>query len=129
MRSKEDGLEFKEAAAVGTSTMLMSILAGTLTTVVVYIPMAMADGLVGMMTAPLSWTIFLTLICSFLSARGGGSPGLCVAQAPFQRGAHHQPHPGPLQKLLPPDPAPAAAPSRPGWCRWARSVLWPPFCS
>ena len=68
MRSKEDGLEFKEAAAVGTSTMLMSILAGTLTTVVVYIPMAMADGLVGMMTAPLSWTIFLTLICSFLSA-------------------------------------------------------------
>ena len=68
MRAKEDGLEPKEAAAVGTSTMLMSILAGTLTTVVVYIPMAMADGLVGMMTAPLSWTIFLTLICSFLSA-------------------------------------------------------------
>ncbi len=68
MRAKEDGLEPKEAAAVGTSTMLMSILAGTLTTVVVYIPMAMAGGLVGMMTAPLSWTIFLTLICSFLSA-------------------------------------------------------------
>ena len=68
MRAKEDGLEAREAAAVGTSTMLMSILAGTLTTVVVYIPMAMAEGLVGMMTAPLSWTIFLTLICSFLSA-------------------------------------------------------------
>ena len=68
MRSKEDGLEFKEAAAVGTSTMLMSILAGTLTTVVVYIPMAMAGGLVGMMTGPLSWTVFLTLICSFLCA-------------------------------------------------------------
>ena len=68
MRSKEDGLEFKEAAAVGTSTMLMSILAGTLTTVVVYIPMAMADGLVGMMTAPLSWTVLLTLLCSFLCA-------------------------------------------------------------
>ena len=48
--------------------MLMSILAGTLTTVVVYIPMAMAEGLVGMMTAPLSWTILLTLTCSFLSA-------------------------------------------------------------
>lgn len=68
MRAKEDGLEAREAAAVGTSTMLMSILAGTLTTVVVYIPMAMAEGLVGMMTAPLSWTILLTLICSFLCA-------------------------------------------------------------
>src|SRR5699024_8184058 len=68
MRAKEDGLEPKEAAAVGTSTMLMSILAGTLTTVVVYIPMAMAGGLVGMMTGPLSWTVFLTLICSFVCA-------------------------------------------------------------
>ena len=119
MRCKEDGLEFKEAAAVGTSTMLMSILAGTLTTVVVYIPMAMADGLVGMMTAPLSWTILLTLLCSFLSRRGGGPPGLCVAQAPGQGGAHYQPAAGAVSRLLPPDPAPAAAPPRAGWCRWA----------
>ena len=62
MRCKEEGLDFREAAATGTATMLMSILAGTLTTVVVYIPMAMADGLVGMMTGPLSWTILLTLL-------------------------------------------------------------------
>ena len=68
MRAKEEGLDFREAALRGTSTMLMSILAGTLTTVVVYIPMAMAEGLVGMMTAPLSWTILLTLSCSFLCA-------------------------------------------------------------
>ena len=68
MRCKEEGLDFREAAATGTATMLMSILAGTLTTVVVYIPMAMADGLVGMMTGPLSWTILLTLLCSFLCA-------------------------------------------------------------
>ena len=68
MRCKEEGMDFKEAAAHGTSTMLMSILAGTLTTVVVYIPLALADGMVGMMAAPLSWTILLTLTCSFLSA-------------------------------------------------------------
>ena len=68
MRCKEEGMDFREAAATGTATMLMSILAGTLTTVVVYIPMAMADGLVGMMTGPLSWTILLTLLCSFLCA-------------------------------------------------------------
>ena len=68
MRSKEEGLDFKSSAVRGTSTMLMSILAGTLTTVVVYIPMAMAEGLVGMMAGPLSWTILLTLSCSFLCA-------------------------------------------------------------
>ena len=68
MRCKEEGMDFKEAAAHGTSTMLMSILAGTLTTVVVYIPLALADGMVGMMAAPLSWTILLTLLSSFISA-------------------------------------------------------------
>ena len=35
-RYRAQGLSFQEAAAQGTSTMLMSILAGTLTTVVVY---------------------------------------------------------------------------------------------
>ncbi len=68
MRAREADLEPKEAAAVGTSTMLMSILAGTLTTIVVYFPMALAGGLVGMMTAPLAWTVLLTMLCSFLSA-------------------------------------------------------------
>ena len=54
MRSRENGLDFREAAVEGTSTMIMSTLAGTLTTVVVYIPLAMAEGLVGMMSGPLS---------------------------------------------------------------------------
>ena len=44
MRSRENGLDFREAAVEGTSTMIMSTLAGTLTTVVVYIPLAMAEG-------------------------------------------------------------------------------------
>lgn len=39
-RFREQGLSFQEAAAQGTSTMLMSILAGALTTVVVYVPLA-----------------------------------------------------------------------------------------
>lgn len=68
MRSRENGLDFREAAVEGTSTMVMSTLAGTLTTVVVYIPLAMAQGLVGMMSGPLSWTILLTMLSSFLSA-------------------------------------------------------------
>ena len=68
MRSREKGLDFKQAAAEGTATMLMSILAGTLTTVVVYIPLALSEGMVGMMSGPLAWTILLTMLCSFLSA-------------------------------------------------------------
>lgn len=65
---RSQGLDIKEAAIQGTSTMLMSILAGTLTTVVVYIPLAMLEGMSGQMAGPLCWTIMLTLICSFFSA-------------------------------------------------------------
>ncbi len=68
MRAREQGLELREAAAVGTATMLMSIVAGTLTTVVVYIPLAFAEGMTGMMSAPLSWTILLTMLSSLLCA-------------------------------------------------------------
>lgn len=68
MRAREGGMDFREAAAHGTAEMLMSIFAGTLTTVVVYIPLAMAEGMSGQMAGPLSWTIALTLLASFVSA-------------------------------------------------------------
>lgn len=67
-RSRAEGLDFQEAAIQGTSTMLMSILAGTLTTVVVYLPLAMSSGLAGMLFGPLLWTIVLTMLASFLCA-------------------------------------------------------------
>ena len=67
-RFREQGLSFQEAAAQGTSTMLMSILAGTLTTVVVYMPLSISQGMAGMMFGPLLWTIILTLLASFLCA-------------------------------------------------------------
>lgn len=68
MRAKENGLELREAAAEGTVTMLLSVAAGTLTTVVVYIPLALAEGMTGMMSGPLSWTILLTMLSSLLCA-------------------------------------------------------------
>ncbi len=68
MRAKESGLSLRDATIEGVSTMLMSTVAGTLTTVVVYIPLAMAQGLTGMMSAPLSWTILLTMLSSLLCA-------------------------------------------------------------
>lgn len=68
MRYRSEGLTPKEAAVQGTSTMIMSILGGTLTTVVVYVPLAMLKGLIGQLAGPLCWTIMFCLICSFLSA-------------------------------------------------------------
>lgn len=67
-RAHEKGLDFKEAAAQGTSEVMLSIFAGTLTTVVFYIPLALASGMSGQMAAPLSWTITLTMLSSFLCA-------------------------------------------------------------
>lgn len=68
MRCRSEGLDIKEAAIQGTSSMLMSILGGTLTTVVVYIPLAMLEGMMGQLAGPLCWTIMLTLLCSFFCA-------------------------------------------------------------
>ena len=68
MRWREQGLDFKEAAVQGTSEMLMSCLGGTITTVVVYIPLAMAQGMMGQMSRPLSCTIALTMLSSLLCA-------------------------------------------------------------
>lgn len=67
-RYRAQSLSFQEAAAEGTGSMLMSILAGTLTTVVVYIPLSISKGMSGMMFGPLLWTIILTLLASFLCA-------------------------------------------------------------
>ena len=67
-RYRAQGLSFQEAAAEGSGSMLMSILAGTLTTVVVYIPLSISKGMSGMMFGPLLWTIILTLLASFLCA-------------------------------------------------------------
>lgn len=68
MRYRSQGLSPKEAAIQGTSTMVMSILGGTLTTVVVYVPLALVEGIIGQMAGPLCWTIMFCLICSFLCA-------------------------------------------------------------
>ncbi|MBQ2741743.1 MAG: efflux RND transporter permease subunit [Oscillospiraceae bacterium] len=67
-RANERGLGFHDAALEGTREVLMSVIAGTLTTVVVYVPLAMADGMSGQMSTPLSWTIALTMLSSLLCA-------------------------------------------------------------
>lgn len=68
MRAREQGLDFMEAAAQGAGEVVMSVFAGTVTTVVVYIPLAMAGGMAGQMASPLSWTIALAMVSSLLCA-------------------------------------------------------------
>lgn len=67
-RKKEDGLDFKEAAYEGTKFVTNSIIASTITTVVVYLPLARMKGISGQMFTQLGYTIIFALLASLVSA-------------------------------------------------------------
>lgn len=59
---------FRDAALEGTRIMIVSILGGTATTCVVFLPLAMIQGLSGQMFKPLGFTIVFCMVASFISA-------------------------------------------------------------
>lgn len=59
---------FHDAALEGTRIMIASILGGTATTCVVFLPLALIQGLAGQMFKPLGFTIVFCMIASFISA-------------------------------------------------------------
>ncbi len=67
-RKKEEGFDYKEAAYKGTKVVINSIIASTLTTVVVYLPLAMLNGMSGQMFSQLGYTIIFSLLSSLISA-------------------------------------------------------------
>ncbi len=67
-RAKEEAEDHKDAALKGTSVMLFSVLGSTLTTVVVYAPIAMATGMSGQMNKPLCYSIILTMLASLVNS-------------------------------------------------------------
>ena len=67
-RMREEKLPFREAALRGAGEVGASVLASTITTVVVYVPMAMVGGMSGQMMGPLAWTIVFVMIASLLGA-------------------------------------------------------------
>lgn len=67
-RVKEQELDFKETAIKGAGEMLLSVAAGTLTTVVVYAPICLTSGMSSQMNIPLCLTIIFTMLASLLSA-------------------------------------------------------------
>ncbi len=66
-RAKENR-SFYEAAIEGSRTMITSIIGGTATTCVVFIPLAMLSGLSGQLFKQLGFTIVFSLIASLFSA-------------------------------------------------------------
>lgn len=67
-RKVEDGLDYKITAYEGTKIVTNSIIASTITSVVVYIPMANMEGMAGQMFSQLGYTIVFALLASLFSA-------------------------------------------------------------
>ena len=67
-KMQEDGYDFKEAAAKGTTVMLFSVLGSTITTIVVYLPVALTKGMGGQMLRPLCYAIIFTMVASLVDS-------------------------------------------------------------
>lgn len=67
-RMKEKESDFKTAAIQGVRVMLLSILASTITTIVVYAPISITSGLSGQMNQSLCFSVIFTMLASLLSA-------------------------------------------------------------
>lgn len=61
-------LNFYEAAIEGSRVMISSIIGGTVTTCVVFIPLLLIDGMSGQMFTQLGYTIVFCMVASLLSA-------------------------------------------------------------
>lgn len=67
-RAQDRTTSFGEAALEGTKTVTLSIIASTITTVVVYLPMALVDDLAGQIFSQLCFTIVFAMTASLISA-------------------------------------------------------------
>ena len=65
-RLKDEKPDFKEAALLGTKAVGSSVVASTITTVVVYLPLATLDGLAGQLFDELGFTIIFTMLASLI---------------------------------------------------------------
>lgn len=67
-KSQKEGRTFMEAALEGTKFVMLSIAASTVTTVVVFLPLALIQGMSGQLFKPLGFTIVFALLASLVSA-------------------------------------------------------------
>lgn len=67
-RSKDQVSDFKEASLQGAKGVVGSIIASTITTVVVYLPLCLQEGLSGQIFGQLGYTIIFAMLASLISA-------------------------------------------------------------
>lgn len=60
--------EFREAALTGSGVVIQSIIGSTITTCVVFLPLAFLSGMTGQMFKPLGFTIVFCMLASLISA-------------------------------------------------------------
>ncbi|ONI46890.1 hypothetical protein AN643_01015, partial [Candidatus Epulonipiscioides saccharophilum] len=66
--AKEGKISYVDAAIEGTNIVSSSLVASTITTIVVYLPLAMMAGLSGQLFSQLGYTIVFNMVASILSA-------------------------------------------------------------
>ena len=67
-RRRQEIPDAMEAAIVGSKEIFLAIIASTLTTIMVFIPIAASDGIASMMFKDFCWTIVISLIASLIVA-------------------------------------------------------------
>ncbi len=67
-RLKDEKPDYKDAAMVGTKVVASSVSASTITTVVVYLPLATMKGLAGQLFSQLGYTIIFAMLSSLIVA-------------------------------------------------------------
>ncbi|MFZ5951513.1 MAG: efflux RND transporter permease subunit [Candidatus Rifleibacteriota bacterium] len=65
-RYREQKMEMKQAAVKGTSEVAMPVLASTLTTVVIFLPLLFVEGMTGLMFKQLAYIVTFSLFCSLM---------------------------------------------------------------
>ena len=67
-RYREKGRSMMQAAVEGTSEVAMPVLASTLTTVVIFLPLLFVEGMTGLMFKQLAYVVSFSLFCSLVIA-------------------------------------------------------------
>jgi len=67
-RKLDDGIEAKQAAVEGTDEVASAIIASTLTTLIVFVPLVFAEGMTAIILHQLAWVVSISLLCSLLTS-------------------------------------------------------------
>lgn len=65
-RKRDDGLSARQAAIEGTNEVSGAILASTMTTLIVFVPLIFIEGITGVLLHQLAWVVSFSLLCSLV---------------------------------------------------------------